>query len=117
MKKILIVEDELLVAKMYSMFLKKLGYEVLVLVNDGNLAVQKSKELNPDIILMDVNLKNNTNGFSAASEIRTFSNAFIIFTTGNSMLEAKEQSASISNCSVLIKPVEPSEIDRVIKNA
>jgi DNA-binding response OmpR family regulator len=113
--KILITEDELLVAKVYVLYLQRLGYTVFPPVNDGNLAVEKTRELSPDIIVMDVHLKNDTNGFDAARKIREFSEVPIIFTTGNSIVEAQAQSAEIKNTYVLIKPVEPWDIDRVIK--
>jgi two-component system, response regulator PdtaR len=115
LKKILIVEDELLIAKVYSMFLQRMGYTVLPVLNDGNVAVEKFPESGADIILMDVHLKNNTSGFEAAKQIREKSDVPIIFTTGNSIVEANRESGEIKNTMVLIKPVEPSEIDRMIK--
>jgi DNA-binding response OmpR family regulator len=101
---------------MYSLFLKKEGYDVLALQSDGNVAIEKCRELMPDVILMDVNLKNNTNGFASAREIRKQNDALIIFTTGNSSAETIQESSDIKNSVVLTKPVEPNEILRVIRN-
>lgn len=115
MKKVLIVEDELLIAKVYSLFLQRMGYTVLGILNDGNEAVRKFEEGGADVILMDVHLKNNTCGFEAAKKIRQGSEVFIVFTTGNSIAEAEAYSSQIKNSVVLIKPVEPAEIDREIK--
>mgnify|MGYP003335127264 CR=1 FL=1 len=114
-KKILIVEDELLIAKVYSLFLSRMGYEILPMLIDGNDAVRKFPDSGADVILFDIHLKNGTNGFVAAREIRKLSDVFIIFTTGNSIVEAEEECKTISNSVVLIKPVEPSEIDRIIR--
>lgn len=105
----------MLVAKMYTLYLQRTGYEVLPSVNDGNMAVEKCREMQPDVIVMDVNLRNNTNGYNAARAIREFSEVPVIFTTGNSTSDAEQQSAGIKNTFVLIKPVEPTEVDRMIR--
>ncbi len=114
LKRILIAEDELLVAKTYSLYLQRQGFEVIAIVSNADVAVEKSRELNPDIIVMDVHLRDNTNGFDAAGKIRKFSDAAIIFTTGSSIAEAEKQSEGIHNSFVLIKPVEPEQIEKVI---
>jgi two-component system, response regulator PdtaR len=54
---ILIVEDEVIVAKDLESRLQKLGYKVCCIVNSGELAVEKAFQLKPDIILMDIFLK------------------------------------------------------------
>lgn len=66
--KILVVEDETFLVKIYSVKLKKEGYDVII-VNDGEEAVKMAEEFAPDIILLDLMLPK-MNGFDALERIR-----------------------------------------------
>ena len=104
-RKVLIAEDELLIAKVLRMQLEKIGFEV-VNVTDGNEAVEKAKEFKPDFIILDNYLKNNTSGIEAAYSIRKLGiQAPIIFVTGNSFEITSIQTQTISNSTVLSKPI------------
>ncbi len=105
-KKILIAEDELLIAKVLRMQLEKLDFEVAN-VTDANEAFKTTILIQPDIIIMDVYLKNKTTGIEAALKLREIGNETpIIFTTGNSLTETLLQINKISNSNALSKPVE-----------
>jgi CheY-like chemotaxis protein len=105
-KSILIVEDELIIAKVYQLMLKSKGIEVCAIVSDGIQAIEKAKNHIPDLIVLDVQLARNTNGIDTAKEIRKFSQAPIIFTTGNAIHDTQKNIASISNACILGKPVD-----------
>lgn len=114
-KKILLAEDELLVAKVLRIQFEKDGIEVQN-VADAESAFKAACESNPDFILMDIRLKNNTSGIDAARNIRAAGiNTPIIFTTGNSHENTIKLVADISNNKVLIKPVEYSDIMNCLK--
>ena len=66
--KILVVEDETFLVKIYSVKLKKEGYEVSI-ANDGEEAVRLAAEVNPDLILLDLILPK-MNGFEALEKMR-----------------------------------------------
>lgn len=68
--RILVVEDESLVAKSISNMLTGLGYEVPAVVSTAQEAIRKAKDLAPDLVLMDIMLKGNMDGVGAAKEIR-----------------------------------------------
>lgn len=109
-KKVLIVEDELLVAKMYSIILEKNGYDTRVsaVVNDLEVIL---KEFTPDIIILDNQLKFKQSGFEAAIDLRRNGiNLPIIFTTGNSETVAKDFVDQITNSTYKIKPIDGYEI-------
>ena len=55
--KILIVEDERIVAESTKMVLEMLGYEVLGIVSSGEKAIKTAEKIKPDLILMDIKLK------------------------------------------------------------
>lgn len=67
--RILIVEDDMIIAANLSLQLTKLGYEVIGIVSRGEDAITTAKQNNPDIILMDVNLKGSIDGIDAAIAI------------------------------------------------
>jgi len=104
-KKILLVEDELLIAKVLRMQLENLGYEV-VNVTDANQAVDQTQQFHPDFIILDNYLKNKTSGIEAAYSIRKLGiETPIIFVTGNSFEITSIQTKTISNSLVLSKPI------------
>ena len=103
--KVLIAEDELLIAKVLRMQLEKLEFEVMN-VTDANQAVETTKEFCPDIIILDNYLKNKTSGIEAAYSIRKLGiETPIIFVTGNSFEITSLQTRTISNSKVLSKPI------------
>jgi CheY-like chemotaxis protein len=67
---VLIVEDESIVAKDIQNSLKKLGYNVPMVVNTGEDAIQAAGEHRPDLVLMDIMLKGEMSGIDAAEKIK-----------------------------------------------
>ncbi len=114
-KKVLIAEDELLIAKVLRMQLEKLGLEVMN-VTDGNQAVATVQEFQPDLIILDNYLKNKTSGIDAAYSIRKLGiETPIIFVTGNSFEITSIQTKTISNSNVLSKPIIFEELIKHIE--
>ena len=81
-QKVIVVEDEAITALNLKYDLEDLGYEVLETIDNGNEAIEKSNELFPDFVLMDINLKGNMRGIEAAKEISEIGIP-IIFLTAN----------------------------------
>ena len=70
-RKILVVEDERLIARDIAMQLADLGYEPLGPADTGEQAIAMAGELRPDLVLMDVHLRGAMDGIEAAQAIRT----------------------------------------------
>ncbi|MBK6659639.1 MAG: response regulator [Proteobacteria bacterium] len=68
---ILVVEDQRAVAGALRMRLRGLGYDVVGIAKDGNEAIERARELRPDLILMDIRLGDGIDGIEAAHRIRT----------------------------------------------
>ncbi len=105
MKKIMIVEDEKIIAMSYTAVLKNADFDVPKVLDTGEDAVKLISEINPNLILMDIKLKGNIDGIDAASEILKKTTIPIIFMTGNSDLETKKRALSINPAGYMNKPI------------
>ena len=114
-KKILLAEDELLIAKVLRMQLEQRGYEVKN-VTTANEAADLAISWQPDLIILDVFLKNSTCGIDAGKNIRNAGiSTPIIYTTGNSYQSTLKDLEVISNAQLLTKPVEFEYLMQVVK--
>ncbi len=67
--KILIVEDEAVIALDIQYTLENLGYCVPAVVSSGEESIEKASEIHPDLVLMDIKLSGDMDGISAAEQI------------------------------------------------
>lgn len=67
--RILIVEDERIIAADLRRHVTRLGYEVVGMVGSGGAAVEHARTLHPDLVLMDISLPGGMNGLEAAGSI------------------------------------------------
>jgi len=109
--KILIVEDEIIPANYLKKTLIYEGYEVLPIVDKGAEAIQTAKKESPDIILMDVMLKDHISGCDAALEIsRDNPQILIVFLTAYSDKEMIDFAVESQAFGYLLKPYRDKEI-------
>ena len=103
---ILIVEDEGIIAKDLQSMLRKLGYDVPVTVGTGEKAIAMALANQPDLILMDINLRGGMDGVEAAAIITAQQKVPVVYLTANSD-EATLQRAKVTDpFGFLIKPFE-----------
>lgn len=114
-KKILIVEDEAIVAMENKMNLSIAGFQVVASVSSGEDALNKIEECKPDLILMDIKLKGNISGIETVYEIRKQNNIPVLFITGNSDTKTLEQLKGIAQTDYLLKPVLTNDLIRAVK--
>jgi len=76
---LLVVEDEVLVAKDVSSRLTQMGYEVVGTAGKGKDAIERALALRPDLILMDIHLRDDIDGIAAAQEINKTYDVPVIF--------------------------------------
>jgi DNA-binding response OmpR family regulator len=104
--KILIAEDELLVAKVMKLAFEKKGFSVKHVVDSAGV-VNAADEFSPDFVIMDVCLKNKSSGIEAGQAIRKKNSQLpIIFTTGNSLEQTRDEIKDIGCTHLFIKPVD-----------
>jgi two-component system, response regulator PdtaR len=113
--KILVVEDENIVALDIENRLKSLGFTVLPLISSGEEAVEKAYEYKPDLILMDILLKGKINGIEAAKKIVGTLKIPIVYLTASTNREVLKRAMQIGRCSYITKPFKENELENSIK--
>jgi len=108
--KILIVEDEAIVAMEIEHRLIMLGYEVCDTSATGEKAVSLAEEHRPNLILMDIKLKGHMNGIVAAKIIKDKFGIPSVFVTANSDQSTIRQIEESLNYEYLFKPFEEEEL-------
>ncbi len=115
--KILIVEDEIIIAMEIADRLGSMGYEVLRIVANGKDAINVALQEKPNLILMDIMIQGDMDGIETATKIRNVSDIPVIYLTANAD-EATLQRAKVSDAfGYLIKPFEERELGTTIEMA
>ncbi len=113
--KILLVEDELLIAKDTQRQLKKLGYTVTDIVSSGAAAIQSVSLNPPDLILMDIAIKGNMNGIETAQAIHAIKDIPVIYLTAYADDVTIKEAAQTSSYGYIIKPFNIRELHATIQ--
>jgi len=115
--RVMVVEDDRIIADHIQATLNSLGYGVTALVSSGEEAVKKAERDNPDIVLMDIVLKGEMDGVEAASQIRSRMGIPIVFLTAFSDQKILERAKLTEPFGYLIKPFEDRELHSNIEVA
>ncbi len=108
--RILIVEDESIVRLDIQNSLILLGYDVVGAAQSGEDGIAKALELRPDIVLMDIILKGNMDGVTAAEEIRRRLDIPVIFLTACADDKTLQRAKITEPFAFLLKPFEEREL-------
>ncbi len=116
--KIMIVEDEIIVAKDIQRILKKLGYEAFDPFSNGKKALDAIEKLNPDLVLLDINLRSSEmDGVHVAEQIHQHYQIPFIFLTAFSDKNTLERAKLTEPYGYIIKPFEEDDIRTAIEIA
>lgn len=115
--RIIIVEDERIVADDIKTTLNSFGYAVIAIINNGQQAVEKALELKPDLMLMDIMLKGKMNGIEAASRIKEKIEIPIIYLTAYADNATLEKAKVTEPFGYIVKPFSEKELHSTIEMA
>jgi len=115
--KILIVEDENIVAKDIQNTLKSLGYLVAGVAASGEEAIQKTGETRPDLVLMDIMLRGYQDGVEAAQTILAQHNIPVIYLTAYTDDKTLQRAKITEPYGYILKPFEERELHIAIEMA
>jgi PAS domain S-box-containing protein len=115
--KILVVEDERIIALNVRESLESLGYAVPAIADSGEKAIEKAIQFRPDLVLMDIRLKGNIDGIQAAEQIWNSMQIPVIYVTGHSDKSTLERAKITAPFGYILKPVKEQELYVAIETA
>ena len=111
--KVLIAEDDFLIAEEISRIIKKLGYQLIGVASNGVKAVEMALKQKPDVVLMDI-IMPKMDGLDAARQIVNACSAAIIILTAHESHDLIEKAGEFGIAAYLTKPPKPEEIERAV---
>jgi DNA-binding NarL/FixJ family response regulator len=116
--RILIVEDEIIIAMDIQNTLHTLGYTNISIAESGEEAISIMEENMADLILMDIGLRGNYDGIQTAQKIlEHFSRAKIMFITSYSNLKVRESAEKIHHFGYILKPFSTDTLGNAVIQA
>ena len=109
-EKILIVEDEKIIALDLQRRLERFGYSVVGMASDGDEAITAAREREPDIILMDIMLAGPMDGIEASKRIRAELDIPVIFLTAYTDEKTLERAKEVEPFGYILKPFKEREL-------
>lgn len=117
MKRIMIVEDESIIAFELKISLMNLGYSVVGVANNGQSAIELAFKEKPDLILMDINIKGDTDGIETAKLIHKELDVPIVYLTAYANHDTMARANHSQNAGYLLKPFIISRLKECIETA
>ncbi|MCK5572933.1 MAG: PAS domain S-box protein, partial [Bacteroidetes bacterium] len=115
--RILVVEDERIVASDLQIKLENAGYSVFPPVYSGEEAVQAVEELHPGLVLMDITLKGEMDGIQAAEEIRSRFGIPVVYLTSHSDKNTLQRAKATEPFGFILKPFDERELFATLEMA
>lgn len=109
-KRVLIVEDEMIISLMLQQMVVQMGHEVVGKATSGERAVQEALETRPEVILMDIRLQGKMDGIEAIIEIQKEINVSVIYITGNTDQMYKKRVQETDYLDFLVKPITQHQL-------
>ncbi|MCC5814134.1 MAG: response regulator [Leptospira sp.] len=115
--KAILVEDELLIAKVLANNLVSLGYEVAGIATNGLDAIDLVRNESPDLVFMDIFLDGELDGIETYKRIKEISPTKVIYITANNDPFYKQKARDVGYTAFLTKPIEKVTLQKVLSLA
>ncbi len=115
--RILVVEDEALIAEEIQDRLLRMKFQVVGVADDGQRALDAVAALQPDLILMDIRLKGGLDGIDAAAAIRAMHNIPVVYLTAHSDPATLSRARETAPFGYILKPIHERELEVTIEMA
>jgi two-component system, response regulator PdtaR len=115
LKRILIVEDDLIIALSTEKMVERLGHEVIERVTTGEEAVKAACSSRPDLILMDIRLAGEMDGIDATRLIKEeMPDVKVVYLTGNTDPVYRQRAEGTGYEAYLIKPIALHDLKEIV---
>lgn len=111
--RILVAEDDFLVAEMVKGQLQQLGHEVVAVAENGHVAAEKTRDLRPEVVIMDINMPD-MDGIDGMRLIQKHFPTPVVIMTAYESEDLIAKAAAAGAGAYLLKPSSVAEIDRAI---
>jgi len=114
---ILVVEDERIVASAIKEVLRFMGYEVSGIVDSASEAIASVAAQAPDLVLMDIRLRGESDGVDAALEIQERFGVPVVYVTAYADKAMKQRATLTGPCGYVVKPFSQEELRAAVEAA
>ena len=112
--RVMIVEDEAIIAMDLEMTLQDLGVEVVCIAESASDAVRLAEQYRPDCATMDINIAGDQDGISAAIQLYQAFGVRSIFISAYGNSETRDRAASANAIDWISKPFSEAELKRIL---
>jgi CheY-like chemotaxis protein len=116
-RRVLVVEDDALIALSLSDMLEQMGLLVCATADTAQRAVELVEQHRPDLVMMDIRLRGKEDGIDAVLDIQRRHPTPIIYVTGSCEQQVLDRIASTNPAGVLIKPILPEQLKAAVDQA
>lgn len=114
--RVLVVEDENIIAMDIQYTLKSFGYNVCGVVSTGEESIENASRTNPDLVLMDIKLRGKMDGLCAAKQIQSRSDIPVIYLTAYGDKNTLSRVDKTKPFGYIHKPFQEAELRTEIAN-
>jgi two-component system, response regulator PdtaR len=115
--KVLVVEDDMIIATDLAAMIEEQGGVVVGTACDSRQAIELGLAHHPDVVLMDIVLRGGSDGINAAEALRDLVGSLIVFCTANSDPETQRRMEALEGSAIVHKPVLSLELCQTILRA
>ncbi|MBN2541992.1 PAS domain S-box protein [bacterium] len=115
--RIIIIEDESVIASQLSEWLNRTGYQVLATASKGEKAIKLAEKYKPDLILMDIVISGKMDGIEVAQYVKEKYNIPVIFLTAYAEDEYINRAKGVEPLGFLVKPFQKDELSATLEIA
>jgi CheY-like chemotaxis protein len=115
--KVLILEDEVLLAMNLELSLKEMGYSVLGCVITGEEALSIIEKDKPDVVLIDISLDGEIDGIETTKRIKNKYNIPIVIMTGSTDHDTLKKANDLNPVGIIYKPITDRKLSSILQQA
>ena len=116
-KKIMVVEDEVVIAMRLQQRLSEMGYEVVALSHSSEESLEKARDLRPDLILMDIKIPGTLDGVAVAEIVKSELDIPVVFLTAFAEDQIIKRAKLAEPYGYIVKPFQDQELKAAVEIA